>query len=315
MGEGTRRGRLASLFHNRSFKVSGRAGKFAGRVVSAFCVAAFGFMAYRVLGTTGLEPLLALDAGTATAALLLYLVAYAPVVFAWILLAKACGAQASGRALGRILLLSQVAKYLPGNVGHLLGRAYLAHHHGMSLRSSSTAMGLEMAAVLAACSALTAICLLVAPLDQSAVGAYWPALGIAGLLLAALLAMFAFKPSWRGLAKPFAYACLLFLGMFAILALCNYALISGISGGRDLGQAGLVGAAFLISWFAGYVTPGAPAGLGVRELTFFLLLQHAYPPGDLLVASSVYRLITLAGDVIAWLVGKLMGRDRSVLAV
>ena len=72
--------------------------------------------------------------------------------------------------------------------------------------------------------------------------------------------------------------------------------------------------AYTAAWLAGFVTPGAPAGLGVRELVLvFLLDGHAAEP-DLLPAVVLSRVVTVLGDTFffgaaAW-AGRRAGPDR-----
>ena len=61
---------------------------------------------------------------------------------------------------------------------------------------------------------------------------------------------------------------------------------------------------FAISWFLGTVTPGAPAGVGVRESVIILLLSvHIGAQASILV-SLLMRMVTLLADVVFY-VGSL----------
>jgi hypothetical protein len=57
------------------------------------------------------------------------------------------------------------------------------------------------------------------------------------------------------------------------------------------------------AWLGGFVVPGAPAGLGVREAILTAGLELAGYGSTALTVAIGYRLITLAGDVIFALVG------------
>ncbi len=63
---------------------------------------------------------------------------------------------------------------------------------------------------------------------------------------------------------------------------------------------GLVGA-FVISWLVGLITPGAPAGVGVRELVLLFLLKGVVAEVDLLLAVALGRVITVIGDFLFFL--------------
>lgn len=59
--------------------------------------------------------------------------------------------------------------------------------------------------------------------------------------------------------------------------------------------------AFILAWIIGFVVPGAPGGIGIRELVMTMLI-----PGDMdvqmvLLGLVVYRLINVLGDIIGFL--------------
>ena len=57
-----------------------------------------------------------------------------------------------------------------------------------------------------------------------------------------------------------------------------------------------------MAWLAGLLTPGAPAGIGVRELVLVLLLKGIVPEAELLLAVLLSRLVTVGGDLLFYLV-------------
>ncbi|MBR5999677.1 MAG: hypothetical protein IK089_00255 [Oxalobacter sp.] len=58
-----------------------------------------------------------------------------------------------------------------------------------------------------------------------------------------------------------------------------------------------IGAAFIVAWLAGLVTPGAPAGVGVREVVLFFLLKTIASESDLLLSLLLSRIVTVFGDI------------------
>jgi uncharacterized membrane protein YbhN (UPF0104 family) len=61
--------------------------------------------------------------------------------------------------------------------------------------------------------------------------------------------------------------------------------------------------AFALSWLAGFVAPGAPAGLGVREGVLVALLGPLLESALVLQIVVAFRLATLVGDFIALALG------------
>jgi hypothetical protein len=88
---------------------------------------------------------------------------------------------------------------------------------------------------------------------------------------------------------------------FSLSSLSLYAL------SRSLGYANLpvaaAAGAFSLAWSAGFIVPGAPAGLGVREATLLATLGPMIGMGPAVTVAILHRLITAAIDVIAALTG------------
>lgn len=68
---------------------------------------------------------------------------------------------------------------------------------------------------------------------------------------------------------------------------------------------------FAISWFLGFITPGSPAGIGVREgVTILLLSNYLGEPASLAI-SLIMRVITVTGDVLFYLCGLSVRKRNS----
>ena len=70
----------------------------------------------------------------------------------------------------------------------------------------------------------------------------------------------------------------------------------------------LVASAAILAWLAGYLTPGAPGGIGPREAALLFLLADQVAPADLILATLLFRVVTIAGDVICFVSGWLVTR-------
>jgi uncharacterized membrane protein YbhN (UPF0104 family) len=103
----------------------------------------------------------------------------------------------------------------------------------------------------------------------------------------------------KSIAQAFGYY-IAFLTISGMLFVAVLALISSGLGVTTLQILTLCGA-FVIAWLAGLLTPGAPAGVGVRELVLMLLLKDYIIESDLLLAVLLSRLVTVTGDVLYYL--------------
>ncbi len=62
---------------------------------------------------------------------------------------------------------------------------------------------------------------------------------------------------------------------------------------------------YSLSWITGFITPGAPSGLGVREATITLLISNISNDSDGLIVSLAFRIITILGDFIFFAITSL----------
>jgi hypothetical protein len=263
------------------------------------------------------------DALLATvAAAFLYALIFPLTGWAWSRLLAVRGRTWHPVDLTRIVALSQIAKYVPGNVAQHVARAGLAIKQGINAgdlaatviqetfltMTASLVVGLAALllsghglmesggshgqVILLALATLIAMPLCL-PLSRLVVRRLR---GRLGRLAEAILAV----PGWRvSLVVLLVYSLnylLIGVGLWLV------ALVVGHGDGLTFAK---VTAAFALSWLLGFVTPGAPAGLGTREGIMLLLLQGAAEPSELLGFVLLARLATMAGDVMAFLAAML----------
>ena len=257
------------------------------------------------------------DVGFAIAiALLLYLSTYLLSMASWRYALRLFGASAPMRSLARILLLSQIGKYLPGNLGHHVGRVVLARQAGLPGDIVIASMLVDTALVLvagAACSLPAAGLLAATVFDRvgNAGVPKWgpPALAVAVLAVAVLVALAPVRRRLSGWVPKAVFR----LSLPSIAgAMCCHAL-SFTAGGLALavlGQALAVPTAsfslaevlgvYAAAWVLGFVMPGSPAGLGVREMVLLVGLGPMFGAGGAIVAAALLRLVTTVGDGLAF---------------
>ena len=222
----------------------------------------------------------------------------------WYCLLIQFGAKVSKIWAYRTYGLSQIGKYVPGNVFHLASR----HSFGMSFGVTSNTLlkSTFWELVLISLAAMTCtslvLPLLLPKLDHLVVVIVF----IGACSLVGLTFRFAMGP---GVAKAYAHY-LVFLLTTSTIFVC---LLWFIGGGQSLPLRTLIviTGAYLTAWVAGLVTPGAPAGIGVREFMLLLLLENAVDETDLLIAIFLGRLVTVSGDLLFYLGATRLGTEQS----
>ena len=243
-----------------------------------------------------------------------YVLAVAVAGWSWQRLLEGMGWPLAWSAATWILAATQMAKYLPGNLGTPVARVALGLGQAISAKALVASLAMESLLATAVAAGLAGACLAFSPLGQGVLAQAWnqaalmlPAGGT--LALAGIGAVLAGMAGYWGLRKlgarvqwvPRRQAMAAAVGGYVI----HYAALVG--GGLGLAliafpeviqSPGLLAGAILLGWVAGFLAPGLPAGLGVREALMAFLLQLACPPADALLFILAFRLATMAGDAL-----------------
>lgn len=197
---------------------------------------------------------------------------------------------------------SSIAKYLPGNVGHFVGRHFVARP--LELPHSLLALSTLIEILFQICTAL--MISFWAPPVQSPIPTEF---ALCITVLATLLSIF-FLPTFINkiqtqtgyrlnskFSKSRIFSIITLNGTFflitgALLGALYYSIDSS-----PLGCNFHVLSVYAISWFVGLVTPGAPAGIGVREAIIVALLNQTLAQPDALALALLFRIATTIGDV------------------
>lgn len=197
---------------------------------------------------------------------------------------------------------AQLAKYVPGNVFHFLGRHMIHRAAGMDDKRLAIAALVENVILLAAAACVVIVCVAVGGQPELRRIAY-----IAGSGAGLSLAIF-FLVLRRRTGSPIAPAVIAFFAdaaLFAIMVMIVAATAAclGAPVSWEIGSAGVA------AWIVGFVTPGAPGGLGVREAAMVLLGKGSASTDLLLMTALLFRLVTFSGDIICFVVGRVLFRE------
>lgn len=248
----------------------------------------------------------------ALAALGLYALTLLSAAVAWHLLLVSLGERSRLAVALPVFLVSQAAKYLPGNVGQYVGRVGLGRNAGLTTGGLVRSLILEAAGAVLAGTALAA-----AALPPAGAPAPWRfaavALGAGAVVALASLASGRLRlpPVAPGRRIAAWLACTGLYGLnFVLFAAAAALLLRGPLAGSAVPLAQLA-AVFAAAWVAGFVTPGAPAGLGVREAVLVGGLQPLCGPGLALGLPVAFRLLTTLGDGLGFAAGMLLRPQRA----
>lgn len=224
------------------------------------------------------------------------------LALAWRNLLRQFGTTVSPATAVRIYGISQLAKYVPGNLAHIAGRQALGIAEGLVGWTLAKSAVWELGTIAAAAVPFG---LLTLPLIAPTVSV---ALGVGGFLaLVSLTIILAYRLIGPSIARAFAY----YTGFLAISGVLFVALVTLVSDeydGTHLAWLPLCGS-YVVAWLCGFATPGAPAGIGVRELMLLFLLNGLMSDADLTLTVLLARIVTAAGDLLFFLIGHLIARN------
>lgn len=235
----------------------------------------------------------------------------------WWFALRAAGFRSASLSLSSSAFLSsQLGKYLPGNVGHFAARHLISRRHGASHRALVAATLLESLLLVAAAGVLAV--LVVKPII---IGGLEPMLEYIWLVpLTAALALLvglaaARERGWldSGLRFPrlaIEMGVALCLALIFFLASSGCFLLMSNSLGTDewLSLVPWVAAA----WLLGFLIPGAPGGLGIRELVLVLGLTPLVGEAQAALDALMFRLVTVSGDALMSAIGAAWLRRQSI---
>ena len=204
---------------------------------------------------------------------------------------------------------TQIAKYVPGNVLHFVGRHIYLKHLGFAHRPVAFAAVLEVISQLVAASCAIGIALVLTGQGR-VVG--WIRIDPMVIVIGAaiVLALATAVAIWRGqrrLIRP-ATVILSRSTVFMLLQGLIFAAVLYAVSGTFVALAIPVA---IFAWLVGFVTPGAPGGVAVREAMIVNLLGAAALSEDALIAALLFRVVTTVGDLLLYVFGNVVIARRA----
>jgi len=215
---------------------------------------------------------------------------------------------------------TQIYKYIPSNLMHVIARIYFATKLGPSKRNVVQSYFLEIVFMVLIGLLIVGTCtyagvfsvsdeLIVKIKEFSGGKLKGFSLGILGF--GAIAIGFYLYKAFRNFDTSFSSEnllkigklILLLLGFFAGMGLVEYIVFANLLG-MDVGYFYIL-ALFTITWLGMFVIPGAPGGIGIREFIVITLLAPIYGPDDPTIGILVFRVVTVVGDALLLPIGNI----------
>ena len=221
---------------------------------------------------------------------------------------------------------SNLYKYLPGNVFQYVGRNQLAADMEISHVDVACATVLDVLFCVFWTSVISVV--LLGGRIAELLGKYGRNLlivGTAGLVLVILLLLavrLKFRDKFRAYISRYSKAFakenrpMLFRGAFYYLLqnivsavmylVCLWLIVPQAGAGELIALTG----AFMFAWIIGFVTPGAPGGIGIREGVMLFVCGDSFADRIVLFVLAM-RIASVFADVAAFIIGKIYGAKVS----
>lgn len=250
----------------------------------------------------------ALDTSRLTPDLILLLLILT-VIYAFndILLSKAwhniligLGAKIDQKQSSKIYGISQIAKYIPGNIFHLAGRQVLGMDIGISAKTLAQSSAWELGLIAIAGASFAVLLLPTLQLDLIL------NTNLSLILFFLLVSILFFNlhyffDHYRVKSLSYYYLFLIISASIFTLIVINISPNNSPSLSKHYYIFIQIASAYSIAWLAGLVTPGAPAGIGIREVVLLFFLNNLIIESDLLMAILLGRIITVMGDFLYYI--------------
>lgn len=217
-----------------------------------------------------------------------------------------------------IYLKSNIAKYLPGNVIQYVGRNVLGKKLAIGQKSIAMATVAELISLV--CGNIIFALVMSLQNTKSVVGRLWTeydlrksvsVITILGIVIVVICICFLLKSGFvrkmqdnitgdkiKKVVRLFCIVFILYSIVFVVSALILFGIFYILN--AEIGFAN-VASANALSWLAGYIVPGAPGGIGIREVVLVWLLEAECLPEIVILAAVLLRVCVILGDFLSFL--------------
>ena len=215
---------------------------------------------------------------------------------------------------------TQIYKYIPSNLMHVIARIYFATKLGPSKTNVIQSYFLEIVFMVLIGLIIVLISVYTGSFSLSEEliskirdfsGGKVKGFSFGILIFGAVAISFYLIRALKNYKSAFSSVNLMRLFKLFILLVCfffgmgcvEYLVFSSLLG-MDIGFLYVV-SLFTITWLGMFIIPGAPGGIGIREFIVIALLSPIYGPDDPTIGILIFRVITVLGDALLLPIGTI----------
>jgi len=240
-------------------------------------------------------------------------VLFSSAVFTW-LLGVISGLKINRQLSVHVFCSANLYKYLPGNVMHFVGRNRLAAETELTHPqvAFATVIDVIFLCIAAAIISVTSVAeYFLQYLSDFTIPVYLWIIAAVGLLLfvaACVVFRKKLRKAWqsfntmrRRITVPAAIKLVLANALRLLVPSLTYVVTLMVLGQSiTWGMLPRVVGLYAMSWVVGFLMPGAPGGLGVREFVMITFMGSELSHAILLSSVIIHRIIYILGDILAF---------------
>ena len=199
--------------------------------------------------------------------------------------------------------ISQLAKYVPGNIFQFASRQAIGVSEGYPGVPLAKSIGWELG-LMGGTAFLFSIFII--PIFNINISIQWALLLF---FLAFTLLVFLIGAV---VGKRISYTIVMYAILFALTGFVFVFILTFVVSKHMITEIPYISlfGIYIFAWLIGFITPGAPAGVGIREAVLFTFLNPFIPSGDLLLTIVIMRFITVGGDLIYYGISWILRKEN-----
>ncbi len=239
------------------------------------------------------------------------------------ILNKICKKNIDVNELRDVYITSNIGKYLPGNIMHFVGRNMIGIKYKIEQKKIVIATFSELLLIVTVSFLYVLVfgnkyiyttLFFIIDKYRNMLGLFQ--IGIIVISIAAIVLITLYRKRIVNIIKKIDYGFLakIFIKEIGIFGLASitYAivLLSIDNSNINYNQIVMLFIVYIIAWLVGFLLPGVPGGIGVREAILTLLLSSLIQRDIILISVVIHRCVTIIADFIAFLLLKVTSKIR-----
>lgn len=239
-----------------------------------------------------------------------------------------CGSKIPYLSIQRVLAKANLMKYIPGNVFQFVGRNAIAVEYSLSHKMVALSTVIDTFINVVGVLVVCVLCYVqglkagIEQLNKYILPIYYiiAIVVFAVVMLGMVLLIYKEREKICKLitiliSKKSIFAYIKSILVYIILSFSSgviywIVLFKIVEANVSIDMFLKVVAGYLIAWFFGFIVPGAPGGIGIRETVITILLGTIINSNDVMLAIVIYRIVNIIGDVGYWVISSVVSKVK-----